>query len=324
MHPACSAVLFTTFSGLGCGLLVLLGLMGGFGIIAADRGFGVAAFALALTPVTLGLLTPPLHLGHREGASRGFRRWRTSWRSREDIATFATYLPTGVFALGWIFFGRNGDPWALAGIASAGGGLLIIYCTAMTYADIPTLHARSNRWTVPAHFALALATGSLWLAALARLFAIDRPAITHLPLALILAAWILKALYWARFDRVAAGSPSESATGSRAEEQKADGAPAHQAGKNFVMQGIGLPIVHRRTRRLRRAAQILGFLLPLALTELAMFLPEGSPAFAIAAAFAGALSGTMGALMERWLLFAEARHAVDALFRLDSNGAARR
>ena len=119
MHPAYSVIFFTTISGLGYGLLVLLGLMGGTGLIPPDRGFGLAAFGLALVTVTLGLLAPTLHLGHPERARRTFSQWRTSWHSREGVAAIATTLAAGIFALGWIVWGETGGPWALAGIIGA-------------------------------------------------------------------------------------------------------------------------------------------------------------------------------------------------------------
>ena len=99
MQPAYSVIFFTTFSGLGYGLLVLLGLMGGTGLIPADRGFGLAAFGLAFVTVTLGLFASTLHLGHPERAWRAFGEWRTSWLSREGVVAVVTYLPTGGFAL---------------------------------------------------------------------------------------------------------------------------------------------------------------------------------------------------------------------------------
>ena len=310
MQPAYSVIFFTTFSGLGYGLLVLLGVMGGSGLIAPDRGFGFAALGLALVTATLGLFASTLHLGHPERAWRAFGEWRTSWLSREGVVAVATYLPAAGFAWGWVVLGETDGLWALAGIIAAAGALITIACTAMIYASLPTIAAWSNRWTVPAYLALGLATGSLWLAALARLFAVDRPAITHLPLVLVLAAWIVKALYWAHIDQAPKATTAETATGLGGPDRKVRHLAAPHTQENFVMREMGYRIARKHALRLRRTAQALAFLVPLVLTELAMFLPAMNPLLGTILAFAGALSGTAGVAVERWLFFAEARHVV--------------
>jgi DMSO reductase anchor subunit len=319
VHPAYSVIFFTTFSGLGYGLLVLLGLMGGTGLIPADRGFGLAAFGLAFVTVTLGLFASTLHLGHPERAWRAFGEWRTSWLSREGVVAVATYLPTGGFALGWVVWGQNDGLWALTGIIGAVCAFITIACTGMIYASLPTIAAWANRWTVPAYLALGLATGSLWLAALARLFAIDRPAITHLTVALVLAAWIVKALYWAHIDQAPAAATPETATGLGGPDQKVRLLAAPHTQENFVMREMGYRIARKHAVRLRRTAQALAFLVPLVLTELVMFLPGSPPLFGTTMTLAGALSGTAGVAVERWLFFAEARHVVTLYYDAGSN-----
>ena len=68
------------------------------------RGFGLAAFALAFVLVTGGLLASAAHLGHPERAWRGLTQWRSSWLSREAVVAVTSYLPAGLFALGWVVF----------------------------------------------------------------------------------------------------------------------------------------------------------------------------------------------------------------------------
>src|SRR5256885_1551665 len=118
MHPAFSVIIFTTASGAGYGLLALLGLGATLGLLPADFTFGLVAFGLALGLITGGLLSSTLHLGHPERAWRAFSQWRTSWLSREGVASVATYLPAGLFALGWVVWGRQWE--ALGLLASLG------------------------------------------------------------------------------------------------------------------------------------------------------------------------------------------------------------
>ncbi|MBU0779657.1 MAG: dimethyl sulfoxide reductase anchor subunit, partial [Alphaproteobacteria bacterium] len=95
MHPAPSVILFTTFSGLGFGLLFWLGL----GQPAPTGWVAFAFFALAYAMAVGGLLASTFHLGHPERAYLAVTQWRTSWLSREAIASIATLLTGGVFAL---------------------------------------------------------------------------------------------------------------------------------------------------------------------------------------------------------------------------------
>src|SRR6266404_7452727 len=105
MTPAISVIFFTVSSGAGYGLLILLGIFASFGALPADRWFGFTAFALALTAITAGLLASTLHLGHPERAWRAFSQWRSSWLSREGVASLSTFPPAMVFAALWWVLG---------------------------------------------------------------------------------------------------------------------------------------------------------------------------------------------------------------------------
>ena len=63
--------------------------------------------ALALGLVTAGLLSSTMHLGRPERAWRAFSQWRTSWLSREGVASVVTFIPATLFAVGWIVFART-------------------------------------------------------------------------------------------------------------------------------------------------------------------------------------------------------------------------
>lgn len=286
VHIAYSVILFTTASGLGYGLLILLGIMGPAGLIAIDRGFGAAAFALAFTAVTLALLADALDRSHPKNILRAAGGGRAVWLMRERVAAVATYLPAGAFALGWVAWEHAGGAFALLGVIGAAAALTTVCATGMIYARLSAIPAWANGWTVPGYLTLALATASLWQAALAHLFDIAHPAITHLPVAFLMLAWIVKAAYWWRLDNPASGNEG-----------------------GFVMGETGYRFARGHARRLRRAAQGLAFVVPLVLTELEMFLPDASPGFHTVTAFVCACLGTLGAGLERWLFFAEARHA---------------
>ncbi|MDH3582039.1 MAG: dimethyl sulfoxide reductase anchor subunit, partial [Hyphomicrobiales bacterium] len=104
MHPAYSVILLTTASGAGYGLLILLSLYGLLGFVPAGRWLGFAGFGVAFALITIGLLASTFHLGRPERAWRAFSQWRSSWLSREGVLATMTYVPTGLFALGWVLF----------------------------------------------------------------------------------------------------------------------------------------------------------------------------------------------------------------------------
>ena len=180
----------------------------------------------------------------------------------------------------------------------------------MIYQSLPTIRAWADPLVTPGYLVLALATASLALAALARAFGHDVPAITHLPFATVLAAWIVKGLYWWRLDRHAGGPTPATATGLGGPEARVRLLESPHTQENFVMREMGFRIARRHAVRLRRTAQVLAFLLPLALTEAAVLVAGSGTGLALAASTLAALSALAGTLVERWLFFAEARHVV--------------
>src|SRR6202040_1219282 len=148
MHPALSIVFFTTASGAGFALLLLLGLAVPLGLLPESSGFGFVALATAFVLAAAGLVASTFHLGHPERAWRAFSQWRSSWLSREGVAAVATFLPAGVFGLAWVFFDRI---LFWAGWASAAMALVTIYCTAMIYASLKPIPRWHNAW-VPLNY----------------------------------------------------------------------------------------------------------------------------------------------------------------------------
>src|SRR5271154_7205492 len=107
MHPAFSIIFFTSASGAGYGLLALLGILAPLGILPPDPILGFVAMAAALGAISAGLVSSAAHLGHPERALRAFSQWRSSWLSREGVASIITYVPAGLFGIGWVFLGST-------------------------------------------------------------------------------------------------------------------------------------------------------------------------------------------------------------------------
>ena len=306
MHPSLSVILFTTASGAGYGLLALLGVLAPFGILPADRMFGLVALALALGAITGGLVSSAFHLGQRQRAWRAFSQWRSSWLSREGVAAVATYLPAGLFGIGWVFLGIV---MKAAGLLSALGAIATVFCTAMIYRSLKPIPRWHNRWVVPNYLALALMSGALWLMLVLQLFG-PRPALYALAPATIALAAVLKLAYWRFIDGAPATSTAGSATGLGSLGTVRLFEAPHTS-DNYLLKEMGFKIARKHASKLRRIALALGFGLPF-LLSLVPFVASGWPA--IAAAFVAAVVGTAGVFVERWLFFAEAQHAVTLFY----------
>jgi len=310
MHPAASVIFFTTASGAGYGLLFLLGLAAGLGLLPDGRGAGLTALGLSLGLITAGLLASTFHLGHPERAWRALSQWRSSWLSREGVAAVATYLPAGLFALGWVVLGRTDGVWAGFGLLAGIGAVATVACTAMIYASLPTIRQWRHPLTLPGYLAIALYTGALWLAPLAAGFGADARPVLWLAGLAGLAAAAVKFAYWRAIDGAVAVTTSGTATGlgGLGRVRLLD---APTTSRNYVMREMGFRIARKHADRLRAIAGLTGVGLPLALLALAAGLESG---IAVLMLLLAALSGSLGAVVERWLFFAEATHVVTTYY----------
>src|SRR3984893_1632997 len=146
MHPALSIVFFTTASGAGFALLLLIGLAVPLGLLPASGGFGFAALATAFVLAAGGLVSSVFHLGRPERAWRAFSQWRSSWLSREGVMSMATLVPAGIFAIGWLFFDATAGASGLCGTLAAALAAATVYCTGMIYASLKPIYQWHNRW----------------------------------------------------------------------------------------------------------------------------------------------------------------------------------
>ncbi len=170
MHPAFSVVFFTTATGAGYGLLALLGVLAGQGFIPPDFWLGLVGMGLALGLIAAGLLSSTGHLGRPERAWRAFSQWRSSWLSREGVASVTTFIPAGLFGIGWVLLGRTGGWVAIAGLLAAIGAIVTVCTTSMIYASLKPIAQWHSRFTLPGYLIFSAMTGSVLLNALLQSF----------------------------------------------------------------------------------------------------------------------------------------------------------
>jgi sulfite dehydrogenase (quinone) subunit SoeC len=305
MHPAYSVVFFTTATGAGYGLLAVLGICAASGAIPPDFWLGLIGLGLALGLISAGLLSATAHLGHPERAWRALSQWKSSWLSREAVASLATYVPAGLFAVGWVFLGRT-DGWvAVAGVLAAIGATITVCTTAMIYASLKPIAQWHSPFTLPAYLIYAAMTGSLFLNAALRSLGSVPAWLPALAVAATALGWAWKIATWRYNDALVGVSSANTATGLAGGSVRSIEWPHTE--ENFVLKEMGYRIARRHAARLRRFVQLAAFALPILL--LAATTVAGSPMAAILSVVA-ALLQFLGMLVERWLFFAEAKHTV--------------
>ena len=303
MNPAYSVIFFTTASGAGYGLLFLLGVFNAFGLLPESPWFGLASLGSALILITAGLLSSTFHLGHPERAWRALSQWRTSWLSREGVVSVFTYIPAGLFGVGWIYLEQAQGIWAIWGLLASLGAALTVYCTGMIYASLKAIPAWKHRLVAPGYVLLGLATGAVLLNALLFLFGAFVMSALIVALFALGAGLLLKHSYWKSIDDAPDITTLGTATGLGDGVTVLD--PPHTS-TNYLQTEMGFKIARRHAEKLRVITLIALFAVPLALGASIITFPSLGTVFGIASV----LSSGIGIVIERWLFFAEAQHVM--------------
>lgn len=158
-------IVFTllTQAGVGTGLAVAVA-QAGSATPEEARAVSAVGWPLAALLVTLGLLASTAHLGVLGNAWRAATNWRSSWLSREVIATGAF---SGLAALTALQALRGGPAGVFQGLALV-AGLVAIHCMAKAY-RLPAVPAWDSSLTPLSFFLTALLLGGLALGGLAPL-----------------------------------------------------------------------------------------------------------------------------------------------------------
>ena len=283
MHPAPSVIFFTTFSGMGFGLLFWLGID-----TTAPKGWvAFVFFAIAYAMAVGGLLASTFHLGRPERAIKAFSQWRSSWLSREGICAVVTLLVLAFYGAGLVFFDAQ---WSVLGWLGALGALGTVFTTSMIYAQLKTV-PRWKHWTTPALFLFLSLGGGALLSGNVK-FA--------LPLLIIAGA--LQAFAWFHGDGrfAASGTTMATATGLGHIGKVRAFEPPH-TGTNYLMREFIHVVGRKHAMQLRIIALILGFVVPVGL----LLINAGHWTGLLAV-----VSHIAGVLTLRWLFFAQAEHVV--------------
>ena len=304
MHPALSVIFFTVASGAGFGLFSLLyiadvfQLGGGF-----NREQLLIGGLMAMALIVFGLISSTFHLANPKNAWRAFSRFRTSWLSREGVFALA-FMPLGLAYLASIWFDAPAALRIATGLLAAVLAWITVFSTGMIYACLKTI----RQWhtpLVPANYlALGYASGSFLLllgAVVAGLNTVPYIAMTAL---IISIAAVLKAIYYFWIGSPSSSSSINTATGlTRAGVKLLDTGHTHGT---FLTQEFGFKLARQKAGVLRVLVFVLGFGVPGVLLISIFQQPDAMWAAALAL-----IAMLLGASVERWLFFAEARHVVN-------------
>jgi DMSO reductase anchor subunit len=311
MDPAYSIIFFSTSSGAGYGLLIWLAL-GRFNLLWSASPVASAVIGvLALALVSAGLLSSTLHLGHPERAWRAFSQWRSSWLSREGVAAVLAYPPALVFVGGPLISGFASGPIDLAAALTIVLSITTVICTGMIYASIKPIPRWNNGWVLPLYLLFSLTTGGmLFVAGLSLSESLRPPVGACIMMALVL-TWGVKLLYWRFIDRQIIVSTPATATGLTALGEVRQLEAPHTS-DNYLLKEMGYVIARKHAVKLRRLAWILGGGIPILALAIALSVPASITVSIILVG--GGIACLAGALIERWLFFAEARHLVTLFY----------
>lgn len=303
MHPALSIIVFTTLSGLGYGLAAVLGL----GLLDPAALATKLAHVLALLLVGAGLVSSTQHLGNPQRAWRALSQWRSSWLSREGVMAILTFIPLCVAAYGAIFQSRY---LPVAGLLGTLGAAVTVYCTSMIYASLRSVQAWHTPLTPACYLLFAGAGGSL----LGLFFALSGGGsvlvLSLMSVVLLIAAWVVKSLWRRNMLSLVPLSTPESATGlGSIGSVKLFETPHFN--DNYLTSEMGFRVARKHAAKLARLSVFLGGVMPVvAILILSASGAAAALSLAIPLAVLAVVSHVAGVLAERWLFFAEARHAV--------------
>jgi DMSO reductase anchor subunit len=302
MHPAPSIIVFTTLSGLGYGLAAVLGL----GLIDPAALATKVAHVFALALISCGLLSSTLHLGNPQRAWRALSQWRSSWLSREGVMAILTFVPLIISAWASLFEDRYLPTVGIVGTVMC---MVTVYCTAMIYASLQSVQAWHTKLTPLCYRLFSIAGGFVAASVFAFCGGGNGFAICLLAFLFLAGAWVAK-YFWRRNVLEAAPlSSPESATGLGAIGRVRLLERPHVT-ENYLTTEMGFKVARKHAAKLWKFAVVAGGVIPAVL--MLVLLPAGVSFGLWAAVIAGLalILHMLGMLTERWLFFAEARHAV--------------
>ena len=310
MRPTFSIIFFTVISGCGFGLLFLIGVVGCANGMGVSRASLLTALGIGMAFAAAGLLSSLLHLGQPQRAWRALSQWRSSWLSREGVASMLTFVPALV--LFWMIWKRDVSGGARSvGAALALMSFVTVVCTAGIYTSLKTIRAWHNGYVLPGYLLFGVSSATCWFWMIVVLIDSRSSRIAALVpwvvLALAGASFIVKVAYWRFIDSYVGESTPETATGL-GQFGKVSTFEAPHTEENYLTREMGFVLARKHASRLRAIALTLFSALP-AIAAIVSAVVQ-SQSLAVMCAIVASIAVIAGLFVERWLFFAQAKHVV--------------
>jgi DMSO reductase anchor subunit len=177
----------------------------------------------------------------------------------------------------------------------------------MIYGSLKSIDAWHTPLTPICYLLFAAAGGTLLAAFFAAVAGRPSAVVSVAAIVFVAAAWGAKFAWWQRLRSLRPTSTPESATGLGAIGRVRLFERPH-VNDNYLTREMGFVVARKHAAKLSRLALINGGGVPLVLTLLAAVSEQGWQAAVLQ--FLAVLLYAGGIAVERWLFFAEARHAV--------------
>lgn len=306
MRPTAPLLLLTTLQGLAGGLALTVAIWLSLNPPPEMLSAFVGLLRLASLLAAAGGVASFFHMHRPRAGIYVLRRLKTSWLSREALTT--GIFVAAVVLVGWVWPADTPSYLAAAWV-TATLGLVAMWVTAMLYATIPAMRS----WHSPITVLAMMGTGLLSGAGLAAGLAAQGPTA---PAAALTALWLLaglaalavvKGLQIHLFAEARRSLSAESGTGLpmgpwRLQDTGTSRPPYRT--QTQVWPGIS-PLI-----RFAGNVGVYVFLVavPAACFAVTLLLPGGFT-------LVGAFSLILGALLERWMFFADATHSSRVWFQ---------
>ncbi|MEP6483628.1 MAG: DmsC/YnfH family molybdoenzyme membrane anchor subunit [Rudaea sp.] len=304
MRPTFAIIFFTVVSGCGFGLLFFVGMFGCIDPVRLPRMVELLGLGIGMALAAAGLLSSLLHLGQPQRAWRALSQWRSSWLSREGVASLSTFVPA--LALGWLVWrDETGAACRVGSAIVAIMSVVTVLCTARIYSSLKTIRAWHNGWVLPGYLLFGALSGACVLWCIDALFGDAVAALPWLIVVLAIASAAIDLAYWRFVETYVGASTPESATGlGRFGKVRSFEAPHTEA--NYLTHEMGFVLARKHAARLRVISLFLFAMVPMIATLIGMLFARATP---IASAVSS-VSVIAGLFVERWLFFAQAKHVV--------------
>ena len=300
MRPTFSIIFFTVVSGCGFGLLFLIGAISCVTPTMLSRNAILATLMLGVVFAGAGLSSSLLHLGQPQRAWRALSQWRSSWLSREGVASLSTFVPVAIL---FVFVWNGNDALRFVAALVAVLSAITVACTSGIYTSLKTIRAWSNAWVLPSYLSLAGASAACWLWLTTT--ALDQTSFAAwFVIVLCALGAVIKIGHWRFIDNYVGESTPESATGL-GNFGKVRTFESPHTEENYLTREMGFVLARKHAAKLRMIAIALFAALPALCAVLSLIFVASITLAAIAS-----VSVLAGLFVERWLFFAQARHKV--------------